>query len=158
VTPNPALAAGGRETNGRDSLAWRRRSRPQLKRRSLGSTRDIPCHQGTNLLSGRIWGPGGYILGTIFGGIVGSSAYWRVRGLGDVARKREISARIAAGVAAAIASSAIYIPLGVHVWVAEDWGNWKLSAFLGVCMGICQGVLFRGTLFPPQGPPSSRSM
>src|SRR3990172_2510959 len=36
--PNPAFAAGGRDDQGRDSLAWRGRGRPQLKRRPLGVT------------------------------------------------------------------------------------------------------------------------
>ncbi len=34
---NPAFAAGGRDTKGRDSSCGRRRGRPQLKRRSLGA-------------------------------------------------------------------------------------------------------------------------
>jgi hypothetical protein len=31
----------------------------------------------------------------------------------------------------------------VHRWVAGSQAPWGAAAFLGLCMGICQGVLFR---------------
>ena len=70
--------------------------------------------------------------------------YWQVRADGPAPGKRETGARLAAGIATAVAASAIFLVFGVHNWVGGDRTPWGASVLLGLCMGVCQGVLFRG--------------
>ena len=88
-------------------------------------------------------GVAGFIIGTVAGQFSGAWAYWRIRNHAGSADP-EFDAAWAAGLVTTVIASAFYIPLGVHTWVAGDGAPWGLSVFLGACMGICQGMLFRG--------------
>src|SRR5213593_2165718 len=78
--------------------------------------------------------------------IVGAWAYWRTRGDQAPGPWLETRARITAGLATAIVAGAIFIALGVHKWFLGPETPWTASAFLGVCLGLCEGVLYRGRL------------
>ena len=88
-------------------------------------------------------GVAGFIIGTAAGQFSGAWAYWRIRNRAGSADP-EFDAAWAAGLVATVIASAVYIPLGVHTWLGGDGAPWGLSVFLGVCIGICQGMLFRG--------------
>jgi hypothetical protein len=96
-------------------------------------------------------GLAGFIIGTMAGQFSGAWVYWQIRGTGPGPAMRETYAAAAAGVVTAVVASAVYIPLGVHTWVGGNGISWGASVFLGMCMGICQAVLFRGR--PLRGPP-----
>ena len=100
-------------------------------------------------------GVGGFIIGTVAGQFAGAWAYWRVRGQRSEPATRETRAAIAAGLVTTLVASAIYVPLGVHAWLGGDGTPWGASVFLGVCMGVCQGVLFRGRPLRAQPPKSA---
>jgi hypothetical protein len=93
---------------------------------------------------------GGFIVGTIAGQFLGSWAYWQVRGHSAAHGVSEWLAATAAGVVATVVASAIYIPLGVHTWLGGEGTPWGAAVFMGVCVGICQGVLFRGSPLRPR--------
>ena len=110
-------------------------------------------------------GTAGLIIGTVAGQFAGSWAYWRVRGRGPgpsdrdalAAANRDFDAAWAAGVVTTLVASVIYISLGVHTLVLGDGTSWGFALFLGGCMGLCQGMLFRGRPWrprPPTRPPS----
>ena len=96
---------------------------------------------------------GGFIIGTLAAQLAGSWIYWQIRSPEASPPRSEWVAGGAAGLMAALVASAIYIPLGVHTWLGGEGSTWGLSIFLGVCIGICQGALFRGR---PMGPPRPR--
>jgi hypothetical protein len=98
-------------------------------------------------------GMAGFIIGTVAGQFSGAWVYWQVRGNPAGAVARWIDEAMAAGLVTTIVASAIYIPLGVHTWLGGDGASWGESVFLGLCMGICQGLLFRGR---PLRPPTRR--
>ncbi len=96
----------------------------------------------------------GFILGTLAAQLTGSWLYWRVRAATSARPRSELTAATAAGLLAAAVASAIYLPLDVHTWIGGPGTSWGASVFLGICMGIIQGVLFRGR---PFGPPDNRA-
>ena len=91
----------------------------------------------------------GFIIGMLGAQFAGSWAYWRVR-----ANRPEWLAASAAGLVATIVGSLIYIPLHVHDWLGGQGSSWGLSIFMALCVGICQGALFKGR---PLRPRSARS-
>lgn len=96
-------------------------------------------------------GVAGFVLGTLAGQIAGAWVYWRVRASREPV-VHEFQAATAAGIATTIVASALYIPLRVHTWIGGEGTHWGASVFLGLCMGICQGALFRGRPFGPRSP------
>ena len=64
--------------------------------------------------------------------------------------RREWVAASAAGLITTLVASAIYLALGLHRQLG-GW-SWGASVFWGVCFGICQGVLGRGSGRPPTDP------
>jgi hypothetical protein len=86
-------------------------------------------------------GVAGFILGTILAQFAGGWAYW-------TSKRRwafgETRARLAAGVTTAVVAGVAYVPLGVHRWLSGEDGTWVEAAFIGVCVGLIQGILFRG--------------
>src|SRR6266516_539403 len=109
----------------------------------------------------RFLGTAGFIIGTVAGQLAGAWAYWRIRGNSPgqlnreddtAAANREFDAAWAAGFVTAVVASAIYIPLGVHTWVGGNGTHWGMSVFLGLCAGLCQGILFRGRPLRPRPP------
>ena len=99
---------------------------------------------------------GGFIIGSVAGQFAGSWAYWRALGGRPSATRSEWVAATVAGLVATVVASVIYIPLGVQSWLLGEGASWGVSVFLAVCMGLCQGVLFRGRPLrrPPATPPS----
>ena len=102
-------------------------------------------------------GTAGFVIGTVAGQVSGAWAYWRILGTGPGPSTRELEAGWAAGLVTTVIASAIYIPLGVHTWLGGDGAPWAASVFLALCMGICQGMLFRGRPLRPRPPRSTRS-
>ncbi len=99
-------------------------------------------------------GAGGFIIGTVASQFSGAWVYWRIRGPGAVSPNREYDAAMVAGLVTTVVASAIYILLGVHNWLDGDGASPGLSVFLGLCAGVCQGMLLRGR--PLRPPPKSR--
>jgi hypothetical protein len=97
-------------------------------------------------------GVAGFIIGSVGGQFAGAWVYWQIRGDGP---EREARAAAAAGLVTMVIASAIYIPLRVHTWVGGTDAPWGVSVFLGLCMGLCQGILFRGRPLPPPRPKST---
>jgi hypothetical protein len=95
-------------------------------------------------------GVAGFLLGTAVGQLAGAWLYWRVRASHELIA-REFQAATAAGITTTVVASALYIPLHVHSWIGGEGTPWAASIFLALCMGICQGALFRGR---PLGPRS----
>jgi hypothetical protein len=111
-------------------------------------------------------GVAGFVLGTIAGQFAGAWAYWRIRGTSpapsdhessEAAANREFDAAWAAGLVTTVVASAIYIPFGVHTWIGGNGTSWGMSVFLGLCAGVCQGMLFRGRPLRPPPPRSTNS-
>jgi len=86
----------------------------------------------------------GFIVGSVIAQFAGAWAY-------HASRKHlaftEIPAAIAAGLATTVLASILFILLHVHQWLAGPGASWGNSVFLGLCMGILQGVLLRGRPF-----------
>jgi hypothetical protein len=97
-------------------------------------------------------GTAGFVIGSVAGQFSGAWVYWRIRGDTSQSSMREGEAAWAAGLVTVVIASAIYVPLGVHTWVGGDGTHWGMSVFLGLCMGLCQGMLFRGRPLPPPRP------
>jgi hypothetical protein len=83
----------------------------------------------------------GLIIGSVIAQFAGAWAY-------HASKKRlafnEIPGALAGGLTTTAAASVLYILFHVHDWVAGPGASWGSSVFLGLCMGILQGVLFRG--------------
>jgi hypothetical protein len=89
----------------------------------------------------------GFVLGTVAGQLSGAFAYhWTKTTLGW----SEIGAAAASGVATSLIAALVYVPLRVHDWAGGSGSSAGLSAFLAVCMGLVQAVLFRGRPLPPR--------
>jgi len=86
----------------------------------------------------------GLIIGTSAGQFAGAWAYWQVRGYNPDPAVHEVLAAAAAGLVTTVVASAVYVLLGVHTWVLGDGTPWGMSVFIGLCMGLCQAILFRG--------------
>ena len=95
-------------------------------------------------------GPLGFVIGTMVGQLSGAWVYWRVRGTGQEPVRHEAQAATAAGVVAAVVASAVYIVLDVHIWALGEGAPWGVSVFIGVCLGLCQAILFRGRPLRPR--------
>ena len=95
-------------------------------------------------------GTPGFIIGTLAGQLSGAWVYWRIRGNTPEPSTREFDAAWAAGLVTTVVASAVYIQLGVHTWVGGAGTSWGMSVFLGICAGICQGILFRGRPLRPR--------
>jgi hypothetical protein len=91
----------------------------------------------------------GFVVGTLIAQFAASWAYWRMRGDDPSRPSMEVLSGTVGGVVAALVSTALYIPTGVHTWVMGDEGSWPVSAFLGFCVGLVYGVLFRGRPWRP---------
>ena len=89
-------------------------------------------------------GLAGFIFGSLAGLFSGAWVYGHVGDDSPVTVKHQLRAAAAAGLVTTVIASAIYIPLRVHIWVGGDGTSWGASVFLALCMGICQGILFRG--------------
>jgi len=83
----------------------------------------------------------GFIVGSVIAQFAGAWAY-------HASKRRlaftELLAAIAAGLVTTVVASALYIPFHVHDWLAGPGSSWGSSVFLGLCMGVIQGVLLRG--------------
>ena len=85
-------------------------------------------------------GAAGFVIGTVAAQFSGAWAYWQVRGRGP----GEARAAVAAGLVATAVASATYVLVSVHTWLGGSGTPWSASVFLGLCVALCQGVLFRG--------------
>jgi hypothetical protein len=85
----------------------------------------------------------GFVVGTIAGQLCGASAYRRIASRSATESHRVLKAAVGAGLTTATCASLVYILLGVHNWAGGAGSSWSLSVFLGLCMGLCQAVLFR---------------
>ncbi len=84
----------------------------------------------------------GFLLGTVLGQVAGAAAYMQAKTRFGF---RELPAAIAAGLATTIVASVAFLVLRVHEWFGSDpEASRGISVFVGVCLGIMQGVLFRG--------------
>ncbi len=83
----------------------------------------------------------GFILGTVLAQFAGAWSYHASKKhLGFT----EVRAALAAGLTTTVVASALYLPFHVHDWIAGPGATWGVAVFLGLCIGILQGVLFRG--------------
>ena len=98
-------------------------------------------------------GVAGLVIGTVAGQFSGAWVYRRVRG-NSPGPWSEFDAAWAAGLVTTAVASAIYVPLGVHTWALGSDASWGMSVFLALCLGICQGMLFRGRPSGPRAPTS----
>ncbi len=92
--------------------------------------------------------------------LAGDWAYWKIRGESLAGPWLETRARILGGLATAGVCGVLFSALGVHKYFFGNETPWTLSLFLGVCVGIYEGVLYRGRFlarFHPnaQRPPTS---
>ena len=87
----------------------------------------------------------GFIIGTVAGQLCGAVVYSLVNA--SERPLRRLAASISAGLATAACASAVYVLFGVHRWINGPESSWGPSVFLGICIGICQGVLFRDRPF-----------
>ena len=85
----------------------------------------------------------------------GDWAYWKIRGESLAGPWFETRARIVAGLATASVCGALFTALGVHKYFGNET-PWTFSLFLGVCGGICEGVLYRGRLLERYHPKAER--
>jgi hypothetical protein len=92
---------------------------------------------------------GGFFIGTVAGITSGAWAYWRLRLKGSESAPNEGPAAVAAGLVTTVVASLVYILLGVHEGLAGEGYSWGVSISFGLCVGICQGALFRGRPLPP---------
>ena len=90
------------------------------------------------------WGLSGFIIGSILAQFAGAWAYWRTRIVLTDRARRELWAASIAGVVTALVGTVAYIFFKVHLWLDVQNAPWGADVFLGICMGICQAVLFRG--------------
>jgi hypothetical protein len=87
-------------------------------------------------------GLAGFIIGTLAAQIVGASVYRR---LVAVSQPKRLAAPIRAlltGLVTGVVATAVYIPLHVQEWISGN-SDWRVSAFLGLCIGTCQALLFK---------------
>ena len=86
----------------------------------------------------------GFIIGSVIAQLAGAWAY-------HASKKRlaftTVPAAIAAGLATTLLASILFIVFHVHDWLGGPGASWGNSVFLGLCMGILQGALFRGRPF-----------
>jgi hypothetical protein len=99
-------------------------------------------------------GLAGFAIGTVAGQFAGAWAYGRIRGGGPEPAPHEVLAAVAAGLTTTLVSSVVYVPLGVHIWLAGEHTSWGASVFIALCMGICQAVLFKGRPLARRSTPS----
>lgn len=85
----------------------------------------------------------------------GDWSYWKVRGESVAGPWLETRARIVAGVATAAVCGVLFAALSVHKYFGNET-PWTFSLFLGVCGGICEGVLYRGRLLKRFHPNAER--
>ena len=85
----------------------------------------------------------GVVLGTLAGQFAGAWMFLKVRREAQGSLRSEVAAAVTAGVTTAIVSAPIYVVLGVSSWISGGDGRWGISAFLAICVGICQAVLSR---------------
>ena len=83
------------------------------------------------------------VIGTVGAQFAGAWAYRRVDRSASGDTRRKVLSAIAAGAVTTIVAAPVYMIVGVDSWIGIGT-NWEMSAFFGVCMGICQAVLFRG--------------
>jgi len=95
----------------------------------------------------------GFVIGTMAGQFCGAAAYRRIAR--SPSPRDKLVASIVAGVVTTLCASVAFIVLGVHQWLGGPETSWGASVFLGSCIGICQGVLFKHRPLPPA--PAARS-
>ena len=98
-------------------------------------------------------GVGIFALGTLAGQVTGAWVYRRVRGVGTVPKSHELYAATSAGLVTTVVASLVFLPLGLHKWLGSQGSTWPASIFIGLCIGICQAVLFRGRPLAPRTSP-----
>jgi hypothetical protein len=96
-----------------------------------------------------------FVAGSLSVGI-GAAAYWKIRGeeLPDV--WRETRACIVAGLTTTVVSGGTWAILGVHKFFGDET-SWTLSVFLGLILGILEGVLYRGRALDRFHPDAQRA-
>jgi ABC-type Co2+ transport system permease subunit len=88
-----------------------------------------------------------FVIGTIVGQFCGAAAYRRIaRNPGP---RNKLAASIVAGLVTTLCASSVFVVLGVHQWLGGPETSWGASVFLGICIGICQAVLFKHRPLPP---------
>ena len=82
----------------------------------------------------------GFLIDTVSAQLAGASAYRRFHKSPTISEPVRAAAT---GLLTAIVAAGLYIPFRVGEWLsgAEDW---RVSAFLALCIGICQAILFKG--------------
>ena len=82
------------------------------------------------------------IIGLVFAvGIASTAGAWTFRSLKQQGIG-EIFAATLCGLASALVASAFFIVLRIHLWFGPEM-DWRMSAFLGVCVGIWFAVMHR---------------
>ena len=95
------------------------------------------------------------IIGTFLSFAASDWVYGRLRGTNPRGSRREILAAVACGGVASVVAAAFYVPAGIHSLLFGAEVRWPASVFLGVCLGIFQGVLYRGERFVPVKKPDT---
>ena len=89
----------------------------------------------------------GFVIGSLIALFAGAWVY-------RTAKRRlafhEAAAAIVSGLATTVAATLVYIPFHVHEWLGGAGTSWGASAFMGLCLGLTQGVLFRGRPLEPR--------
>lgn len=88
----------------------------------------------------------GFIIGTAVAQFAGAFAYRFAK----AKPLKEALAALSAGLVTAVVATPFYIAFHTHHWLAGSGSSWGISAFLAVCIGIVQGVLFRGRPLTPR--------
>jgi len=88
--------------------------------------------------------------------LAGDWTYWKIRGESLAGPWLETRARIVGGLATAAVGGVLFSALGVHKYFFGKETPWTFSLFLGLCVGIYQGVLYRGRLLQRFHPNAER--
>ncbi len=88
----------------------------------------------------------GLLIGTMIAQLAGARTYWWVRAKTGTSSGSEWLSAISAGFVTTLGAAIVYIPLRLHNLLDSSWGA---SVFLALCVGICQGALYRGGRLRP---------
>src|SRR2546429_6294801 len=90
---------------------------------------------------------GGFIIGTLIAQFAGAWTYGRAK---RALALSEARAATASGIATTVVAALIYTLFRVHEWLGGQGVSWGLSVFMAICVGLVQGVLFRGRPLEPR--------
>ena len=84
----------------------------------------------------------GLILGLLVAQPAGASVYRLMDPPATGNRLWPLLRALATGLTTAAVATGVFVLFRVHAWLGDY--DWRSSAFLGVCFGICQAALLKG--------------